>query len=179
MVHRRLAVIDLETGDQPLYEPGGAALIEAELGVDREREESSLLAIDQSSEGRFATWELTRGPGRPLELFIKGELRQDLITERGARSELDLVALAPGVRFNLPRRGRAGAELGADWLAAPRGSVPISLRAGREVGITWRLRLNADYALSESVTLSADYQGAVEPESGIHNRGSVRVSAFF
>ncbi|MCH8188841.1 MAG: asparagine synthase (glutamine-hydrolyzing), partial [Proteobacteria bacterium] len=27
MVHRRLAVIDLETGDQPLYEPGGAALI--------------------------------------------------------------------------------------------------------------------------------------------------------
>ena len=27
MIHRRLAVIDLETGDQPLYEPGGAALI--------------------------------------------------------------------------------------------------------------------------------------------------------
>ena len=27
MVHRRLAVIDLETGDQPLYEPEGAALI--------------------------------------------------------------------------------------------------------------------------------------------------------
>ncbi len=27
MVHRRLAVIDLETGDQPLYEPGGAVLI--------------------------------------------------------------------------------------------------------------------------------------------------------
>ena len=27
MVHARLAVIDLETGDQPLYEPGGAALI--------------------------------------------------------------------------------------------------------------------------------------------------------
>ena len=27
MVHRRLAVIDLETGDQPLREPGGAALI--------------------------------------------------------------------------------------------------------------------------------------------------------
>jgi len=27
MVHTRLAVIDLETGDQPFYEPGGAALI--------------------------------------------------------------------------------------------------------------------------------------------------------
>jgi asparagine synthase (glutamine-hydrolysing) len=27
MIHRRLAVIDLENGDQPLYEPGGAALI--------------------------------------------------------------------------------------------------------------------------------------------------------
>ncbi len=27
MVHRRLAVIDLETGDQPLYDEGGAALI--------------------------------------------------------------------------------------------------------------------------------------------------------
>src|SRR6202043_879740 len=27
MVQRRLAIIDLATGDQPLYEPGGAALI--------------------------------------------------------------------------------------------------------------------------------------------------------
>lgn len=27
LVHTRLAIIDLETGDQPLYEPGGAALI--------------------------------------------------------------------------------------------------------------------------------------------------------
>ena len=27
MVHTRLAIIDLETGDQPLYEAGGAALI--------------------------------------------------------------------------------------------------------------------------------------------------------
>jgi asparagine synthase (glutamine-hydrolysing) len=27
MIQRRLAIIDLETGDQPLYEPGGAALV--------------------------------------------------------------------------------------------------------------------------------------------------------
>ncbi|WP_259782967.1 asparagine synthase (glutamine-hydrolyzing) [Aestuariispira ectoiniformans] len=27
LVHTRLAIIDLETGDQPLYEPGGAALV--------------------------------------------------------------------------------------------------------------------------------------------------------
>src|SRR5689334_24666227 len=27
MVQRRLAIIDLVTGDQPLYEPGGAALV--------------------------------------------------------------------------------------------------------------------------------------------------------
>src|SRR5215831_11066785 len=27
MIQTRLAIIDLETGDQPLYEPGGAALI--------------------------------------------------------------------------------------------------------------------------------------------------------
>ncbi|HEV2303609.1 MAG TPA: asparagine synthetase B, partial [Stellaceae bacterium] len=27
MVERRLAIVDLATGDQPLYEPGGAALV--------------------------------------------------------------------------------------------------------------------------------------------------------
>ena len=33
MIHNRLAIIDLETGDQPLSEPGGAALVGAGVVV--------------------------------------------------------------------------------------------------------------------------------------------------
>ena len=158
---------------------GDAWLVEAEAGGDTEEELSNLLSIDRVGSGRFVTAELTRGPGRSMEFFVQGELRQDRIVDRGEDAELDLAALTPGVRFNLPRRGRARAEIGAEWLDAPTGTVPISVRAGREIGVTWRLVLAADYRVSEIVTVSGDYTGAVEPLSGVRNRGSLRVSAFF
>jgi hypothetical protein len=152
---------------------------EVEGGWERERDLSVALGVDRLSHGVFLLGDWTRGPGKRVELFLQTEWHRDLQEERGAEAELLSARLTPGLRWNLPGRGRAVVDVGGEWLEVVRGDVPISARGGRETGTTWRFHALVDYRLTEIVTVSGDFASTIEPESGVRNRGSLRVSAFF
>ncbi len=152
---------------------------EIEGGWENESDRSAALGVDRVSRGLFLTTDWTRAPGARLEAFLQSEMHRDLQVERGIEAELRSARITPGVRWNLPERGRAVLDAGAEWLDTVRGEVPISARGGREIGTTWRFHALIDYRLTDIVTASGDFTSTVEPQSGIRNRGSLRVSAFF
>lgn len=168
-----LQSVRLRTQPHPDYS------LEVDSGLEQEEELSPALALDRISDSQFLAAVLTRGSGRRWELFLRTELRRDDLLDRGVESRLLALAGTPGVRWNLPGRGRVVVEAGAERLRSTGASVPISARAGRELGTTWRLQLNADYRITDVVTISGDLRSALEPDSGLRNRGTVRVSAFF
>lgn len=150
---------------------------ETEGGLESEIDRWGEHGVDSRVDGGFARAEITHR--RRVETFVRAEVRHDRVDDRGQLASLASFSITPGARWEWAGRGRLETELGAELLRERDGRVAVSLRRGREIGVTWRGLVRSRAQVTELISCSGDVGITVEPDSGLDRRVNIQLSAAF
>ncbi|MFH1011602.1 MAG: hypothetical protein V1784_10265 [bacterium] len=120
---------------------------------------------------------VTYSMGRRWELG--GNLNGGYATDKRSNIEVTLLQFAPRVSYLLLGRGRADAEIRANYAQSSTQVIPFELGQGANRGMNWRWELTASYQFARSFSGSLTYTGRADRGEPTYHTGRMEARASF